>query len=133
MISLLFENSFSMKGNVMSIFTMGSAEGVPPGAYTGIFRGYEHVDATADMGPGVRWRWEVSGGAHAGRIVNRITGLKPNPKNACGKILAGLAGKALSEGESVDIDSYIGKLYTIMIVAGPSGGTRVEAVAPAMA
>ncbi len=110
---------------------MGSAEGVPPGAYTGEFAGIEPMPAREDMPEGIRWKWSILGSDHAGRVVGRITGKKPTKTNACGKILNGLAGRVLGEGEQINLGTYIGNRYTLVVSAGSNGGTRVDAVVPA--
>ena len=59
-----------------------------------------------------------------------MTGPTPSPKNGCGKMLAGLIGRALLEGEQVDPDQYAGKRYMLVVAAGQGGGTRVKAIVP---
>lgn len=107
---------------------MSSGEGVPPGAYQGVFGGIEQVEN--DYGGGYRWKWRITQGEHKDKIASRITGLKPSPKNACGKMLIALAGRALAAGEALDLGTLIGKQYMVMVAATEQGGTRVETVAP---
>jgi hypothetical protein len=45
-------------------------------------------------------------------------------------MLSGLVGRALKEGEQINLDDFVGKLYLIIVAAGPGGGTRVEAISP---
>jgi hypothetical protein len=59
-----------------------------------------------------------------------VTGLVPSPKNCCGKMLAGLLGRAVQEKEQIDPDTFIGRKFMIVVAAGQGGGTRVEAVVP---
>jgi hypothetical protein len=106
--------------------------GVPAGAYQGEFVGAEPTPPNEEKGypAGIKWTWKVTNGEHAGRDATRITGAKPSPKNACGKILNALLGKALSDGESINIADLVGRKYTLIVQAGEGGGTRVETVAP---
>jgi hypothetical protein len=106
--------------------------GVPVGNYTGSFAGVEPQPENKDKGygAGLRWKWTIDAGPQAGQTVSRVTGPTPSPKNGCGKVLAGLLGRALKEGEQLDPTQCVGKRYMIVVAAGPQGGTRVEAVIP---
>lgn len=105
------------------------ASGVPVGSYIARFGGVEDVDAKGEYGPGLRWQFEVASGPHKGAKTGRITGVEPRAKNACGKILAGLTGKAtLSPEDEVEINDYIGNNYLIVVGATESGATRIESV-----
>lgn len=106
-----------------------SAGGVPVGSYLGRFVGVEAT--TNDYGDGLTWRWEIIGGPHAGHKVSRITTTTPTTKNACGKILSGLIGRALTAGEQFDVASCVGKTYLLCVTEGERGGTRVESVTSA--
>jgi hypothetical protein len=110
----------------------GSGSGVPAGGYTGEFTGAEPTPPNQEKGypAGLKWSWKITSGEHAGRVATRITGAKPSPKNGCGKILNALMGKTLVEGETVNLDDYVGRRYTMIVSAGEGGGTRVETVAP---
>src|SRR5262245_8997381 len=115
----------------MALLTVGSG-GVPVGNYTGRFTGVEPAPPNKEKnyGPGLKWKWTIDAGPHASQVVSRVTTPTPSPKNSCGKILAGLLGRAVTEGEQVDPDQLIGKRYMIVVATGQGGGTRVEAVAP---
>ncbi len=103
--------------------------GVPQGTYTATFSGIEPQPENKEKGyaPGIRWRFAVSAGPQAGQTASRVTGASPSPKNGAGKILAGLVGRALREGEQIDPDHYVGKPYMVVVAAAQGGGTRVEA------
>lgn len=105
--------------------------GVPVGSYKATFAGYEVQPENKEKGygAGLRWKFTVTEGPQAGQTASRITGSAPSPKNAAGKILTGLLGRAVAEGEAIDPDTLIGKPYLIVVGAGQNGGTRVEAVA----
>lgn len=119
------------EGDSMALLKVSSG-GVPAGSYTGSFAGVEGqaADAAKGYGPGLRWKWTITAGQYVGQTASRVTSETPSPKNACGKMLSGLLGRALKEGEMIDPDLYIGKPYMLVVAAGRQGGTRVEAVVP---
>jgi hypothetical protein len=106
--------------------------GVPVGSYTGKFVGLEEVPANPEKkyGEGLRWKFAVDAGPCEGQVVSRVTGPSPTPKNTCGKLLSGLIGRALKDGEQIDPDHFLGRQFMIVVAAGQEGGTRVEAVIP---
>jgi hypothetical protein len=110
---------------------MSTPLGVPAGAYLGEFAGWEMCEN--EHGKGVKWRWTITSGEHTGRVASRITGSRPSPKNACGRILNALAGRELKDGESFDPGTCVGRKYMVVVQTTPSGATRVETVAPPMA
>lgn len=105
-----------------------SAGGVPAGSYLAKFLGYEST--TTEFGDCLRWQFEVVNGQHTGSRTSRITGLSPTTKNACGRVLSGITGKPLTAGEDIDLESFIGRTYWIVVVNTDSGGTKVESVSP---
>jgi len=109
-----------------------SSGGVPIGNYTGTFTGTEVTPPKPEKGygAGLRWKFQIDAGTCAGQTTSRVTGTSPTPKNGCGKLLSGLIGRALKEGEQVDPDNFIGKRYMIVVAASREGGTRVEAIVP---
>jgi hypothetical protein len=115
----------------MPVVIVGSG-GVPIGTYTATFQGIEAQPEDKDRGygPGTRWKFQIEAGPHRGQTASRITRTTPSPRNTCGKMLSGLLGRALQEGEEIDLDQCIGQRYMIVVGAGPMGGARVEAVAP---
>ena len=115
----------------MPLFTVSSG-GVPAGSYTGTFAGIEVQPENKEKGygPGTRWKFTIDAGPCAGQTASRVTGSTPSPKNGAGKILAGLIGRALKEGEQIDPEQFVGKRFMIVVAAGQGGGTRVEAVVP---
>ena len=109
-------------------FTMTSASGVPVGAYVAEFSTVEDHEST--VGPGLKWSFRIVAGPHVDAITSCITDCKPTTKNKLGRLLNGLAGKTLGDGESINIDTYIGRRYTIIVSAPEGKGSRVETVAP---
>lgn len=117
----------------MSLVLKVSAGGVPAGAYAAKFLGVEPqpADPVRGYAAGLRWIWEVTSGPQAGQKCGRITTATPTAKNAAGKIVAGLLGRAIVPDESIDLAPCVGKPYVLVVAAGEGGGTRVESVAPA--
>jgi hypothetical protein len=115
----------------MPVFTVSSG-GVPAGSYTGTFAGTEIQPENKEKGysVGTRWKFTIDAGPYAGQTTSRITGSTASSKNSCGKMLAGLLGRALKEGEQIDPEQFVGKRFMIVVAAGQGGGTRVEAVVP---
>jgi hypothetical protein len=115
----------------MALLTVSSG-GVPSGNYTGTFADVEAQPENKEKGypAGLRWKWTINAGPCAGQIVSRVTGNSPSPNNACGKVLSGLIGRPLQEGESIDPDQFVGKPYMLVVAAGQGGGTRIDAVVP---
>jgi len=113
----------------MALLTVSSG-GLPVGNYTGTFAGIEVHPENKEKGyaAGIRWKFTITGGSYAGQVATRITSSTPTPKNNCGKILSGLLGRALTEGEKVDPDQFVG--YMLVVAPGQNGGTRVEAIVP---
>jgi len=102
--------------------------GVPVGAYQGEFVGVENIEN--EHGLGYKWSLRITVGEYKGYIPCRITDRKVRPTTACGRMLSALAGRTISQGESVDPAQFVGKTYTIIVEATKSGGTRVATVAP---
>jgi hypothetical protein len=107
-----------------------TAGGPPPGNYAATFDGVESTEHE-EYGPGLRWRFRISQGPHAGEIATRVTGTNPTSKNGCGKVLAALLGRELQMDEDVDVQSCVGRSYLIVVAAAKFGGTRVEAIVAA--
>lgn len=103
-----------------------SSGSVPPASYHAKFVGVESAEAN-QFGPGLRWVFEISGGAHAGTRVSRTTGAVPTLKNACGKLLMSVSGRN-TVGETVDVSVFAGKVYLIIVAQRPEGGTSLESV-----
>jgi hypothetical protein len=116
----------------MAVLTVTSG-GVPIGNYVARFSGVEAQPENKEKGygAGLRWKFTIESGPQAGQVASRVTGPVPSPKNSCGKMLAGLLGRAIQEKEQIDPDQFVGKRYMIVVAASQGGATRVEAVVPA--
>jgi len=115
----------------MSVFTV-SAGGAPVGNYTATFAGIESQPANPakGYGPGLRFKFAIDAGPQAGQTTSRITSTTPTQRNACGRMLSGLLGRPLRDGEQIDVAPLVGKRFMVVVAAGREGGTRVEAVTP---
>jgi hypothetical protein len=112
-----------------------SGGSVPAGAYTAKFIGIESIpaDPVRDYGEGIRWQFEILSGPYKGGRTSRITTAIPSLKNACGKMLQGISGKNLASGDEIDVETFVGHNFLIVVQATESGATRVEtASAPPM-
>lgn len=116
----------------MTITLKVSAGGPPPGAYVARFCGIETTTHN-EYGAGLKWTWEVVNGVQAGQKATRVSSPHPTLKNACGKMIAGLLGRALAIGEDTgaEIEKLIGNNYMILVESTESGATRVGSVLPA--
>lgn len=104
--------------------------GVPVGNYVAKFTGVEK-NTHPEHGEGLEWQFEVIKGPHAGAKSSRTTGMVPSGKNACGRILGGMTGGAISPGAEVDLDRYVGKKFLIMVENNSTNtGTRIGTVMP---
>lgn len=103
-----------------------SPGGVPAGSYLALYEGVE--ETSNEYGNGLRWMFQVTGGPHKGSRTSRITSDNPTPKNACGRMLAGLAGKTLTPGEDINLEAFVGKTYLVVVSNTDGGGTRIDSV-----
>jgi hypothetical protein len=104
---------------------------VPAGFYRGKFSGIEPTEHE-EYGAGLKFTWTVVGGDHNGEQATRITSDKPTPKNAAGRMLAGLTGLTLKPGTKVDLGPCVGKEFLLQVEETQQGSTRVSTVMPAV-
>lgn len=103
---------------------------VPAGFYRAKFVGVEPTEHE-EYGAGLKFVWEVVVGEHAGQQATRITSDKPTPKNAAGRMLAGLTGVTLKPGFKIDLAPCVGKEFLLQVEETQQGSTRVSTVMPA--
>ena len=99
----------------MAKLTVGGG-GPPAGTYVATFERTEDY-LHQIYGPGLRWIFAICEGPCKGLTATWITGTSPTPKNACGDLLTGLLGRALREGEQVDVQQLVGQRYVIVVMA----------------
>ncbi len=92
--------------------------GIEPGEYKATFKECEDVET--QYGAGARFIFEVNGST-----ISRITKPQATMANATGRIIAGMSGKSLSQGESVDLDALVGKQFLITVESTNGTSTRV--------
>jgi hypothetical protein len=115
-------------------FTVSESKfGAPVGVYKAKFVGCKSPNKPhPEFGEGVAWAFEIVGGEHAGRVVERMTSKSPTAKNSCGKMLAGLLGSLPAAGAKVTINDCIGRVYQIVLEPSSTGkSTRVSSILPA--
>ena len=104
------------------------AGSVPPGSY--LARLLNCTLVTNKYGEGLQWNSQVVGASHDSAKVGRFTTAAPTPKNACGRLFAGLIGKPLTIAEAIDPQTYIGKVYAIVVVATRTAAPRWSPAPP---
>ena len=88
-------------------------EQVPNGNYLAAFKGIEDYDLKGEL----KWRfsWEVRNGAQVGKAATALCNRTINPKAETGRLIAGLLGREIVDGENVKeaIESCRDKKYLI--------------------
>lgn len=108
-------------------FEIGQSGGPPPGIYRGVFKDcepFEHVE----FGEGLRWIFEIETGEHAGETATRVTGLRPTPRNAAGRVIAGITGRPVAAGQKLDLMPFVGRSYLVQVEETKTGSTRVATI-----
>ena len=111
-------------------FEIGQSGGPPAGIYRAKFQDVEPTEHD-EFGDGLKFVFEVVQGDHAGEAATRITSPKPTPKNAAGRMIAGITGKSIAAGEKLDLAPFVGKSYLLQVAETKNGATRIETVMPA--
>lgn len=94
---------------------------LPVGAYLGKYLGVENFDLKGE--DKWRWKWEVVGGEHAGKLATAMTNQSIGHGHG-GRIVTGLLGRELTHGENVKnaLEACIGQTYMVTVAPGPKGG-----------
>ena len=103
--------------------------GVPEGSYLAKFTKVEPT--TNALSDGLKWTWEITSGPSSGQTSSSTSSDSPSAKNRCGKIVSGMLGKTLPNGEELDTNSLIGQIFLIVVRKSESGGTYVDSVTKA--
>lgn len=118
---------------------MVEGEAIPEGEYVGRFlgvveqdeqkwkeAGYKHADGT--LAPrGIVWQWEVVGGAHDGRVADRLTPAAATKGNNTTIFAEIMTGKRFVVGGEFDPDALIGTLWRFRVDRKDTGkGTYVS-------
>lgn len=115
-------------------------ESLPPGQYTARLRERKEMPASQkfpDAGPSFAWEFEVVAGEHVGKSSSAWTPTRLTSQNNLGKLVSRMLGRPMRSGEEIDLDDFLGKIYSI-IVDTTQDGTRpkvisAQPVAPAVA
>lgn len=108
-------------------------ESLPPGQYVARLKERKEMPASAkfpDAGPSFAWEFEVQQGEHAGKAASAWTPTRLTSQNNLGKLIARMLGRPMRSGEEIDIDEFIGNLFSI-IVDYTSDGTRTKVTSAA--
>src|SRR5262245_56187492 len=111
------------------VLNVGPAnDGPPVGNYKTVFQGTEDVPANVEKKyeEGIRFLWRVTEGPFAGKVAKRVTSARVSEANQTGKLLSCLLGRAIKEGEAIDLQQFVGKSYLVVVGPSQGGGTRVE-------
>lgn len=114
----------------------GGGGGVPPGAYTTELKSFETKEATYDGRTTQRLisRFEVKAGKHQGEAVFAFCGTFLSPKTKLFKFASAMLGRQLQPGEVVNLESFIGKDFLVIVEKSPkSESTQVVSILPATA
>ncbi len=112
-------------------FDIKQGGGPPPGFYRTKFVNVETTEHE-EYGAGFKFIFEVVDPPdHAGEQATRITSSQPTPKNAAGRMIAGISGQPLTPGARVDLGPFVGKEYLTQVEATANGnGSRIATVMP---
>jgi hypothetical protein len=95
---------------------------VPVGFYTGPFQGIEDAEVKGEA----KWRfvWSIATGEHANKTATALTDKVINKNTLAGRLIGGLLGRELKDGENVQaaIDGCKGQTYLVSVQPGPKGG-----------
>jgi len=112
----------------------GGIEPVPLGGYFAQFLRAEPFSMPEkEIENKLRWQWEVVSGSQQGKLISALTDARITSQTHAGRLLTGMAGRALTVGEDVNalIMSFMGKRYLCTHQNGPKGGKpSVQSVSP---
>ena len=105
---------------------------IPIGSYEAQFENVSE-QSLSDGSIKWRWSWRITSGAFTGKEATALTEQTINANTHAGRLVAGLLGRSLVDGENVkaSIDACVGENYLIKIELGPQGGkAAVRVVQP---
>lgn len=65
--------------------------------------------------PAMTWDFRIVDGPEKGKRADKLTGRIPTPNSGCGKMLVCISDSVLKEGDRVNLDQFVGKIYRITI------------------
>jgi hypothetical protein len=109
----------------------------PFGDYPCVFRGFEDVDVSKwkghDGSPRIRAVFEILSGTERGKRLEQTTSVEARPESPLARILLGLAGRDISDGEQLDVDTFIGLYYSVTWESNPkseAGNGHISSLRP---
>jgi len=107
---------------------------VPPGSYRARLAAIKELEpmtlpdgTTGD--PLFAWEFEVLDGAHRGKSPSALTPRKATLMNGLGKLLRSILGRQLRPTESIHLETFVGKEFTIPVPMS-SGSTLPHSPVP---
>ena len=105
-------------------------ESLPPGQYTARLRERKEMPASQkfpDAGPSFAWEFEVVAGEQLGKSASAWTPTRLTSQNNLGKLVSRMLGRPMRSGEEIDLDDFVGQIYSI-IVDLTQDGTRTKVI-----
>jgi hypothetical protein len=89
---------------------------VPKGIYKAKFLGINDKDVPdGEFGKRLAFMYEINEGDHKGKVLNTVANARFTDNTRAGKMYKDMAGKEeLEEGEEIDIESLIGKVFEVL-------------------
>lgn len=103
----------------------GGSEPVPNGAYLADFEDLKAFNKPElKLVDKFRWTWTIANGKHAAKKASALTDQEIKSTTLAGRLLSGMLGRPLIDGENVFalVNSLKGKRFLITIANGPKGG-----------
>jgi len=109
-----------------TVFTVGSATGVPVGTYDATFSGLEKYEGNVEQyGEGCSLKFKITSGDHEGAEASRICSRTFSSKSNLCRFAKALVGRDLASGERFDFADHVGATGLIVVEETAGGATRV--------
>lgn len=107
---------------------------VPPGQYVAKLTIRKEMPATnhqySNGKPRFAWQFEVQQGEFTGKAVSAWTETTLTSQNSLGKLIARMLGRPMRSGEEIDIDEFVGRMYSIIVEFNKNGKSVVTSAVP---
>jgi hypothetical protein len=87
---------------------------VPKAVYKAKFTGINKEIPKGEYGERIGFMYEIQEGEHKGNVLQTIANAKVTNKTRAGKMFKGMLGRDLKEGENIDPQTLIGKVFEIL-------------------
>jgi hypothetical protein len=133
--SARFEHGETPSTSSSTSIAKGSAFSFPTGIHKARFEGVSDMPGSPCLGKegrmmpsACRWRFRIFTGRYVNKTLDRITGKIPTDKNACGRMVDGLAGRQLPIGETFDPHTKVGQTYYVTVGRSRNNPERTQIV-----